>query len=222
MTMLDAGSLEHAVAVAAALMLVISFAMLAQRRLLALVKWFAAQGVVLALTTALVGAASGHGELYVSALLTLVLKGALLPWLVWWIILRLKVYWEVEHLVKVPVTLFFGVFLTLFSFHLVKPLTRDVSFVTEKTLAIALACVLIGLLMMITRRKAVTQVVAFLAIENAIFFTAIGSTWGMPMVVELGIAFDVLMASLLFGLFFHHIHATFDSLDLTRMESEGE
>jgi len=74
------------------------------------------------------------------------------------------------------------------------------------------------MLMMITRRKAITQVVGFLAIENSIFFAAVGATYGMPLVAELGVAFDVLIATIVFGLFFYQIRSTFDSLDLEAME----
>jgi len=86
-------------------------------------------------------------------------------------------------------------------------------------MAIATACVLLGMLMMITRRKAITQVVGFLAVENSLFFAAIGSTNGMPLVVEIGIAFDVLIAALIFGLFFFQIRDTFDSLEVDAMNA---
>ncbi|RMD75136.1 MAG: formate hydrogenlyase, partial [Bacteroidetes bacterium] len=86
-------------------------------------------------------------------------------------------------------------------------------------MAIATACVLLGMLMMITRKKAITQVVGFLAVENSLFFAAIGSTNGMPLVVEIGIAFDVLIAALIFGLFFFQIRTTFDSLEVDAMQA---
>ncbi len=85
------------------------------------------------------------------------------------------------------------------------------------TLAVALATVMIGLLMMITRRHAVTQIIGFLAMENGLFFAATSATYGMPLVVELGVALDVLIAAFIFGIFFFHIHTTFDSLDVEQM-----
>ena len=76
---------------------------------------------------------------------------------------------------------------------------------------------MIGLLMMITRRHAVTQIIGFLAMENGLFFAATSATYGMPLVVELGVAIDVLIAAFIFGIFFFHINTTFDSLDVEQM-----
>ena len=86
----------------------------------------------------------------------------------------------------------------------------------------ALACILLSFLMMITRRKAVSQVIGFLAMENGLFFAATSATYGMPMVVELGILFDVLVAALVFGVFFFHIRETFESLDIHHLEKLKE
>jgi hydrogenase-4 component E len=89
--------------------------------------------------------------------------------------------------------------------------------VTKSTLAVALATVMLGLLMMVTRRHAVTQIIGFLAMENGLFFAATSATYGMPMVVELGVALDLLIAAFIFGIFFFHISTTFDSLDVDQM-----
>jgi len=88
---------------------------------------------------------------------------------------------------------------------------------TRSTLAVALATVMLGLLMMVTRRHAVTQILGFLAMENGLFFAATSATYGMPMVVELGVALDLLIAAFIFGIFFFHISTTFDSLDVNQM-----
>ncbi|RMH62668.1 MAG: formate hydrogenlyase [Zetaproteobacteria bacterium] len=203
----------------AALMLLVSFALLAQHRLLSVLHWFATQGVLLAVTAAIVGYGSHNHELYISALLTLLLKGVLLPWLLWRVIKRLHVHREVEPLVNMPITMLIALLVTLFSFHLIQPIERTSVLLTRDSMAIATACVLLGMLMMITRKKAVTQVVGFLAVENSLFFAAIGSTNGMPLVVEIGVAFDVLIAALIFGLFFFQIRETFDSLEVDIMQS---
>ncbi|MDX8401070.1 MAG: formate hydrogenlyase [Mariprofundaceae bacterium] len=203
----------------AALNLLVSFALLAQHRLLSVLHWFAAQGVLLAVTAAVVAHGSGNHELYLSSVLTLLLKGLLLPWLLWRIIMRLHVHREVEPLMNMPLTMLIALVVTLFSFHIIQPIERISQLMTRDSMAIATACVLLGMLMMITRRKAITQVIGFLAVENALFFAAIGSTAGMPLVVEIGIAFDVLIAALIFGLFFFQIRETFDSLEVDIMES---
>jgi len=70
---------------------------------------------------------------------------------------------------------------------------------------------------MITRSHAVTQVIGFLAMENGLFFAATSTTYGMPFVVELGVALDILIAAFIFGIFFFHIRNTFDSLDMEEM-----
>lgn len=214
--------LQETISVAASLMLLISFALLAQHRMLSVLHWFAAQGVVLALTTLLVAFISGHNELYFSALMTLLLKGAFLPWLLWRIIRKMHVHREVEPLVNTPVTMLIALGLVLISFHVALPIERMSKLVTHNTLAIATATVFLGMLMMITRKKAITQVIGFLSIENALFFTAVGATHGMPMIVELGVAFDVLIAAIIFGLFFTQMRTTFESLDLDVMHEKSK
>jgi len=203
----------------AALMLLVSFSLLAQHRLLSVLQWFAGQGLILAATAAIVAYATGDNELYVSAALTLVLKGMLLPWLLWRIIRRLHVHREVEPLMNMAATMIIALAVTLFAYHVIQPIEHISQLLTRDSMAIATACVLLGMLMMITRRKAITQVIGFLSVENSLFFAAIGATNGMPMVVEIGVAFDVLVAALIFGLFFFQIRSTFDSLEVEIMHA---
>jgi len=214
----NSGILQQVISMAAAFLLLISFALLAQKRMLSVLHWFAIQGVVLAATTALVGFTSGESELYIAAAITLALKGMLLPWVLWKIIRQMHVHREVEPLVNIPATMLIAAALVVFSFEVAIPIEKLSHLLTRNTIAIATANVLLGMLMMITRKKAITQVIGFLAIENSLFFAAIGATYGMPLVVELGVAFDVLIASIVFGLFFYHIRSTFESLDLDAME----
>jgi hydrogenase-4 component E len=202
----------------AALMLLVSFALLAQHRMLSVLHWFAAQGVLLSITAAVVAYSSGHDELYVSAVMTLLLKGFLLPWLLWRVIRKLHVHREVEPLMNNAITMMLALGITLFAFHVIQPIELLSELATRNTMSIATACVLLAMLMMITRKKAITQVVGFLAVENSLFFAAIGATNGMPMVVEIGIAFDVLIAALIFGVFFFEIRNTFDSLEVDAMQ----
>jgi hydrogenase-4 component E len=202
----------------AALLLLIAFAMLTQRRILSLINLFALQGAVLALSTFVVAFSTNQHHLYWSAGLTLLLKVLLLPWLLHRLIHRLNVRWDVETLINIPTTMLVGIGLVIFSFNLAAPITQLAEGITRGLIGIALACVLLSLLMMLTRRKAVSQVVAFLSLENGLFFAATSATQGMPLVVELGIALDVLVATFIFGVFFFQIRETFDSLDITHME----
>jgi hydrogenase-4 component E len=206
----------------ASLLLLIAFAMLAQRRILTLIYLFAWQGAVLAVNTSLVAHITGQHHLYFSALLTLVLKVLLLPWILHRLINVLGVRWDVETLVNIPTTMLLGVVLVIIAFNVALPISHLSETVTHGTLGIALASVLLSFLMMITRRKAVPQVIGFLAMENGLFFAATSATYGMPLVVELGVALDVLVGTFIFGMFTFHLREAFDSLDIEHIEKLKE
>ena len=206
----------------AALLLLLAFAMLTQRRILSLIDLFAVQGFVLAVSTLVVAYSTSQPHLYYSAALTLALKVVLLPWILYRLIRALNVRWDVETLINAPATMLIGIVLVIFAFNLATPIAQIAGTVTKSTIGIATACILLAFLMMITRRKAVSQVIGFLAMENGLFLAATSATYGMPMVVELGIALDVLVATLLFGVFFFHIRETFESLDIHHLEKLKE
>ncbi len=206
----------------AAFILLTSFAMLAQRRIYGLLILFAWQGFFLSLSAGLVAHTAGIRHLYVSAALTLALKVIALPYILYSLVKRLNVFREVEPLANIHATMLVGIALVIFSYHLTTPVREMSSLFTRTTLAAALSTVLLGFLMMITRKKAVTQIIGFLAMENGLFFAATSATYGMPLVVELGVALDILIAALIFGVFVFHIRTTFDSLDLREMEKLKE
>ncbi|MDD5329807.1 MAG: formate hydrogenlyase [Sulfuricella sp.] len=206
----------------AALLLLIAFAMLSQRRVLSLINLFAFQGLVLSVSTAIVAWSSSQHHLYYSAALTLLLKVLVLPWILHRLIRRLNVKWDVETMFNIPTTMLVGIALVVFAFNLAAPISQMAGTITKGTLGIAMASVLLSFLMMITRSKAVPQVIGFLAMENGLFFAATSATYGMPMVVELGIALDVLVGMFILGIFFFQIRETFDSLDLKHMEKLKE
>lgn len=202
----------------AALLLLIAFAMLSQRRIVGLITLFAWQGAALATSTAIVAWSTGQHHLYYSAALTLGLKVVLMPWYFFRLIRQLDVDREVEPMINIPTTMLIGIALVIFAFNLALPISQMAGTVTRSTLGIALASVLLAFLMMITRTKAIPQVIGFLAMENGLFFAATSATYGMPLVVELGVALDVLVAVFVLGIFFFHIRETFDSMDLKHME----
>ena len=206
----------------AAVLLLLSFAMLTQRRILSLINLYAAQGLVLCLSTALVAWLTGQTHLYGSAALTLALKVVGLPWILHILIRRLNVKWDVETLINIPSMMLVGIVLVILAFNLALPISQLAGTVTRSTLGIALACVLLSFLMMITRTKAIPQVIGFLAMENALFFAATSATYGMPMVVELGIALDVLVGMIILGVFMFQIREKFDSLDISHLEKLKE
>jgi hydrogenase-4 component E len=208
----------------AAILLLLAFAMLTQRRVLSLVNLFAAQGFALSLSTGIVAYGTGQRHLYVSASISLLLKVLVLPLILHRLIRRLDVRWDVEGLINVPTTMLIGIVLVVFSFNLALPISQLATTVSRATLGIAMASVMLSFLMMITRRKAIPQVIGFLSMENGLFFAATSATYGMPMVVELGIGLDVLVGMLILGVFFFQIREQFDSLDLKHLEKlkEGE
>jgi len=207
---------------AAAVLLLTSFAMLSQRRIESLVNLYAWQGAVLSLATAAVAYTSGQHHLYISAALSLILKVIVLPWILHRLIRRLDVRWDTEPLLNIPTTMLAGIVLVVFAFALSQPIAQLSTSIARSTLGIAMAVVMLSFLMMITRRKAVSQVIGFLAMENGLFFAAASATHGMPMIVELGVALDVLVGTLILGVFFFQIREQFDSLDLQHLEKLKE
>ncbi len=206
----------------ASMLLVLAFAMIAQRRVLTLIHLFTLQGAALVAATAVVGYLGGDHHLYFSAAITFVLKVVLIPVMLHRLINRLNVRWDVETLVNIPTTLLIGIVLVIFAFNLAAPVANLSTSIARGTLGIAMACVLLSFLMMIVRSKAVPQVIGFLSMENGLFFAATAATGGMPMIVELGIAFDVLVGILIVGLFMFQIREQFDSLDIRHLEKLKE
>lgn len=206
----------------AALLLLLSFAMLAQRRIVNLVNLLALQGTLLLIATLLIAWRTRQPHLYVSAALTLALKVVFLPWLLHRLIRRLEVYWDSEPLLNISVTMLVGLAVVVFAFGLAQPISALASTATRNSIGIALAVVLLSFVTMITRGKAMSQVVGFLSMENGLFFGAMSATYGMPMVVEFGVALDVLVAVLVLGIFFFQIREQFDSLDLHHLETLRE
>ena len=206
----------------ATLILMLSFAMISQRRIVSLINLFLMQGAALVAASVLLAYATKQSDLYVSALLTFALKVVLIPWMLHRVIRRLNVRWDVETLINIPTTMIVGIGLVIFSFALALPISRLSSSIAGGSLGIALACVLLSFMMMITRSKAVPQVIGFLSMENGLIFAATTVTNGMPMIVEFGIALDVLVGVLILGVFMFQIREKFDSLDIRNLEALKE
>ncbi|MDD5335595.1 MAG: formate hydrogenlyase, partial [Rhodoferax sp.] len=203
----------------ATLILLLSFSMISQRRIVSLINLFAMQGAALVAASVLLGYVTHQTDLYVSAALTLLLKVMLIPWILFRVIRQLNVKWDVETLINIPTTMLVGIALVIFSFGLALPISRLSSSVAGGSLGIALACVLLSFMMMITRSKAIPQVIGFLSMENGLIFAATTVTNGMPMIVEFGIALDVLVGVLILGIFMFQIREKFDSLDIHNLEA---
>jgi len=202
----------------AAIMLLLGFAMLTQRRILSLINLFMMQGLTLFASTLIVAYSTNQNHLYVSAALTLTLKVIALPLILHRLIRKLSVKWDIETIINIPTTMLFGIALVVIAFNVAQPISLLSGTIMRATIGIALACILLSFLMMITRSKAVPQVIAFLAMENGLFFAATSATYGMPLVVEFGIALDLMVGMVIFGVFFFQIRRQFDSLDIRHME----
>lgn len=213
---------HQAVMLLAALITLTSFLMLGQARLARLIGVFALQGWLLAASTALVANVLNFPHLYISAVLSLVIKGLLIPILLFRLVRRMHLHREMDTVKNPARVMLGGASLVVFSYYVCLPIIKVSPLITLNTVSVSLAVVLLGMLLMITRSHAVAQVVGFMSIENGLFFAAVVSTMGMPMVVELGIAFDVLVAAVVFGVFFFQIRSSIDSLDVDRLSRLSE
>ena len=200
-----------------ALSLLTCFAIVAQRRLSACVDLFALQSVFLAATAALVAFLTGIHHIYVAAILTIVIKAIVIPRILNKVIERLNVTRELVMNVNVPAGLLICGALVIAAFFITQPIIPLGFLLTRDSLAIALAIVLIGFFTMIARKKAVTQVVGFLVMENGLFLGATAAAYGMPLIVELGVFFDALVAALIIGIYTHRIQDAFDSVDTSKL-----
>ena len=200
----------------AALLLVTCFAIVAQRRLSACVDVFALQSVFLAATAALVAFLTGIHHIYVAAALTVAIKVIVIPRILKKVIERLNVTRELVMNVNIPAGLLICGALVILAFFITQRIIPLGFLLTRDSLSIALAILMIGFFTMIARKKAVTQVIGFLVMENGLFLGATVAAHGMPLIVELGIFFDVLVAVLIIGIYTHRIQDAFDSVDTSK------
>jgi len=197
----------------AALVLLAAFALVASQRMQTIVRVFALQSLALGLLAACVAYITGYSHIYIVAALTIVLKALLIPRILTYVMQRIQVTKEVEPSVNTPSSLLIAGALAVVAYYVTEPLIMVGTSITKNVLALSLAVLLIGLFVMITRRKAITQVIGLLVMENGLFMAAISITYGMPLIVELGIFFDVLVAVLIMGVFVFRIKGTFETLD---------
>ena len=201
----------------AVLLLLTCFAIVAQRRLSACVDLFALQSFFLAATAATVAFLTGVHHIYIAAVLTIVIKVLVIPRILKKVIERLNVSRELVMNVNIPTGLLICGALVMIAFFITQPIIPLGYLLTRDSLAIALAIVLIGFFTMIARKKAVTQMVGFLVMENGLFLGATAAAYGMPLIVELGVFFDVLVAGLIVGIYTHRLQDAFDSVDTSTL-----
>jgi hydrogenase-4 component E len=201
-------------------MLLLSFVLLYQRRVPAVINAFAAQGAVLALAAAWQGWMQAAPQLYLTALIAFAAKAVLIPIALRALIRRFDLHRTVETALGIGPSLMAGVALVALAILVVLPITAGAAAraIAREDLALALSVVLLGMLMMITRRNAILQVVGLMSLENGLILAAVGAT-GMPLVVELSTAALVLMVFIVAGVFVFQIRERFASVDLAFLES---
>ena len=199
-------------------MLVTSFALLYQERIAAVLNAFAAQSILLALAVAWAAwSQQPAGSVHHRALIALHLKGIVIPVALHRTVVRLGIHREVEKVVGVGVALLVGLALTGLAQALVLKVASGTASHAREELALALAIILLGFLMMIVRRNAVTQIVGFMSMENGLILAATGAR-GMPLVVEVSVAFSVLIALFVFAVFVFRIRERFDTVDIEALD----
>lgn len=194
-----------------------SFLMLYQDRLYALLNVLALHAFILALSVAWQAHIQGAPHLYVTAAIALGFKAMLIPWALRKIVFRLGIHREIEAVGGIGLTMLAGMALVALSLEVMLPVTAQTDPVAREDIALALSVVLIGLLMMVMRRNAVSQVVGFLSLENGIILAATGAS-GMPLVVEISVAFSVLVAFIVIGIFLFRIRERFDTVDVGALD----
>ncbi len=206
----------------AALVLVLQIMMVAQRWLLTSIRAFGVQSVLLAAIAATIAHFNHAPHIYVVAALTLILKAILLPLFLERLVKKIEIRQEIEPFVNVPISVIVSGFLALLGYVVAESFHRPeeaigAASLGHNTLAVAIGLFLIGFFMMVNRKKALTQVLGLLCLENGLYLAAISLTYGMPLIVEVGIFFDALVATLLLGILIYRIRETFDSMDVSRL-----
>jgi hydrogenase-4 component E len=199
-------------------MLVVSFMLLYQRRMSGVLNTYALHAFILALAVAWQAWVQAAPHLFITAGIALVFKAIAIPLALHRIVTRLGIHRTVETVIGVGLTMLAGVGLVALSILVILPVTAAAEALARVDLALALSVVLVGLLMMITRRNAITQVVGFFSMENGLILAAAGAR-GMPFVVEISVAFSVLIAFVVFGVFIFRIRERFDTLDIHYLET---
>jgi hydrogenase-4 component E len=218
----DAQLGDKIITLMAALVLVLQIAMVAQHWLVSLIRIFAVQSLLLAGIAATIAYFTGASHLYIVAVLTFLLKTILLPVFLTRLLEKIDIRREVEPFINMPISIIISGALTLIAYVVAQSFQRAgeapaAAALGHNTLAVAISLFLIGFFMMTNRRKALTQVIALLTLENGLFLAAISLTYGMPLIVELGVFFDVLIAALVLAILVYRIRATFDSMDVSRL-----
>jgi hydrogenase-4 component E len=198
-------------------MVVMSFLLLYQDRITATLNVFAMQAITLALAVAWQAYLQDAPHLIITAAIALIFKGFIIPTALHRIVRRLEIHREIEQVIGGGPTMLTGLGLVALAILLVMPVGSGVSVLAREDLAFSLGVILLGLLMMITRRNAVTQIIGFMSLENGLVLAAAGAK-GMPLVVEISVGFSILIVFIVFGVFVFRIRERFDTVDVSALD----
>jgi hydrogenase-4 component E len=211
------GNTSQLITLLASLMLVLQLLMVVQRMLVTNIRIFALQSLLLAAIAGVVGYAYDAWHVYAVALLTILGKVLLLPWRLERLVRQIKIEQEILPFVNMPASMLICGALTVLAYVVAHPIT-SLERLGSNTLAVAIALLLTGFFLMINRRKAITQVLGVLTMENGVMLAAIAlTTYGMPLIVEIGIFFDVVIAVMVLGILVFRIRETFASMDVSKL-----
>ena len=198
-------------------LVLVSFMLLYQDRIFALVNIFALHALVVSLSLAWQAYIQEAPHLYITAAIALVVKAVVIPVVLHRIIVRLGIHRSVETVVGIGQTMLGGIALVALSILVMLPITAEAGTLAREDLAFSLSVILLGLLMMTSRRNAVSQVIGFMSIENGLILAATAAK-GMPLVVEISVAFSILVALIVIGIFLFRIRERFDTVDVHGLE----
>jgi hydrogenase-4 component E len=198
-------------------LVLVSFMLLYQDRMTGLVNIFALHAVVVSLSVAWQAYIQQAPHLYITAAIALGVKAFVIPIALHRIIVRLGIHKTIEPVVGIGLTMLAGIGLVALSIMVMLPITAQAGTLAREDLAFALSVILLGLLMMVSRRNAVSQVIGFMSIENGLILAATGAK-GMPLVVEISVAFSILVALIVIGIFLFRIRERFDTVDIQALD----
>ena len=198
-------------------LVLVSFMMLYQDRLLPLINVLSLHSLLLAFSVAWQAQIQGKPDLYVTAFIALAFKSILIPMVFRALVVRMQLHREIEVAVGTGLTMLLGIGMVALSMDLMLRVTAGASLLVREDLALALSVVLLGLLMMVTRRNAVSQVIGFMSLENGLILAGAGAR-GMPLIVEISVAFSILIGFIVIGIFLFRIRERFDTVDLQALD----
>lgn len=199
------------------LVLIFGLMLLWRRRVTSYITAFAGQSVALAATSAMIAYFTGHAELYVVAALLFAIKGVGIPYLLMRMEDRFGAERELRPYVNTSTSLLVGGLLVLLAYIVMRPLVALSDLPTRTSLPLALGLIFVSLFIIISRKKALTQIIGFLMLENGIALLAVLGTFGIPLIVEIGVFLDVLFGFLVMQVFVYQIHETFETIDVEQL-----